>query len=159
MQDRQNKIKTLKINICVGIIAIIVGFFLSEISMRITGKIMHIDFTLYMKELKNSNRLPEEMYLHDDLGHRLRPNTQVLATTSDFSVIYKINSQGVRDKEYNFTKPKSTTRILAFGDSFTFGEGIPYGERFTDIAGKHFPNLEIINFGVPGYGFDNMLLL
>ena len=158
MQDRQNKIKTLKINICVGIIAIIVGFFLSEISMRIAGKIMHIDFTLYMKELKNSNRLPDEMYIHDKLGYRLRPNTQVLATTSDFSVIYKINSQGLRDKEHNFTKPKSTTRILAFGDSFTFGEGVPYGERFTDITGKHFSNLEIINFGVPGYGLDNILL-
>ena len=157
MQSFQNKIKTLKINVCIGIIAIILGFFVSEIAMRITGKVMHVNFTLYMKELKNSDRMPEEIFLHD-LGYRLRPNTQVLATTSDFSVIYKINSQGLRDKEYDFTKPKSTIRILAFGDSFTFGEGIPYGERFTDIAEKHFSNLEIINFGTPGYGLDYMFL-
>lgn len=88
----------------------------------------------------------------------LDPNTSVLATTSDFSVIYKTNSKGLRDKEYSYIKPKGKIRILAFGDSYTFGEGIEYGKRFTDIPENYYPNLEIINFGVPGWGIDQELL-
>ncbi|MBU1888427.1 MAG: SGNH/GDSL hydrolase family protein [Candidatus Omnitrophica bacterium] len=99
--------------------------------------------------MKNSDRLPKGVF---------EPNTSVLATTSDFSVIYKINSKGLRDKEYSYIKPKGKIRILAFGDSYTFGEGIEYGKRFTDIPENYFPNLEIINFGVPGWGIDQELV-
>lgn len=126
--------------------------------MRLIGMVNNIDLTLYMKELKNSDRLPRELFVNNNGLYGLRPNIQVLATTSDFSIIYKINSQGLRDKEYDFTKPKGKIRILAFGDSFTFGEGVEYGNRFTDIIEKSFPNLEVINFGVPGYGLDRILI-
>jgi hypothetical protein len=121
----------------------------AEISTRIYGKMKDIDFRLYMQELKNCDRLPKGI---------LEPNSQVLATTSDFSVIYKTNSKGLRDKEYSYMKPKDKIRILAFGDSFTFGEGVGDGERFTDIPENYFSNLEIINFGVPGYGLDQELV-
>ena len=49
--------------------------------------------------------------------------------------------------------------MLAFGDSFTFGEGVDYGKRFTDIPESDNTHLEIINFGVPGYGLDQELIL
>jgi len=122
------------------------------------GMVNNIDFTLYMKGLKNSDRLPKGLFVPNYDLFGLRPNIQVLATTSDFSIIYKINSQGLRDKEYDLTKPKDKTRILVFGDSFTYGEGVEYGERFSDIIEKSFPNLEVINFGVPGYGLDQILV-
>jgi len=117
-----------------------------------------VDFRLYMKELKNSDKLPAALAMSTNGLFGLRPNTQVLATTSDFSVIYKTNSQGLRDKEYDFVKPKNKIRILAFGDSFTFGEGVAYPDRFTDIPEERTPNLEIINFGVFGCGLDQILL-
>ncbi len=138
--------------------SVLFALILCELFLRLIGALNNIDFTLYMKELKNSDRLPAELYMHHGNLHKLRPGVQVLAITSDFSVIYKVNSQGLRDKEYDFAKPKNKTRILAFGDSYTFGEGVAYGERFTDIIENSFANLEVINFGVPGYGLDQMLI-
>ncbi len=138
--------------------SILLILILGEILMRMIGMVNNIDFTLYMKGLKNSDRLPKGLFVPNYDLFGLRPNIQVLATTSDFSIIYKINSQGLRDKEYDLTKPKDKTRILVFGDSFTYGEGVEYGERFSDIIEKSFPNLEVINFGVPGYGLDQILV-
>lgn len=125
-------------------------FLVVEAGFRIYAYQNSIDFRLYQKELKNSDRLPDEIFT--DIG--LKPNSQALATTSDFSVIYQINSFGYRDQEYPLAKPPGKTRILVFGDSFTFGEGVPYGERFTDIVEEKIPDLEVINFGVPGDGID-----
>jgi hypothetical protein len=131
-----------------------------EAAMRLWGRLNGIDLRLYMQELKNSYGLTPGLIVPDpELGWKLIPNAQFLATTSEFSVIYKINSQGLRDKEYPIIKPKGKIRLVALGDSFTFGEGIPYSKRFTDISERNLPNLEIINFGVPGYGLDQSILL
>jgi hypothetical protein len=129
-----------------------------EISFRIIGKLKGIDFSLYIQELQNPDRLPENMLIGTYNNYILRPNSQFLASTSDFSVIYSINSQGFRDKEYAFEKPHHYIRILAFGDSYTFGEGIKYGKRFTDIPESYFPNLELLNFGVPGYSLNDAII-
>jgi hypothetical protein len=47
---------------------------------------------------------------------------------------------------------------VAHGDSFTFGAGVPYGQRFTDVAERLLGDVEIVNMGVPGYGLDHVLL-
>ncbi len=138
---------------------VVIILLMAEIVWRLIGTWEGIDYGLYLKELKNPERLPAELFIHDNRSYWLRPNVQVLATTSDFSVIYKINSKGLRDKEYSYAKPHNKIRILAFGDSLTFGEGVKYGERFTDILENENDDLEIINFGVPGYGIDQELLL
>ncbi len=150
--------KRIFVNFSLLASSILLTLILAEVLVRMIGMVNNIDFTLYMKELKNSDRLPKELFISYSDLYGFRPSIQVLATTSDFSIIYKINSQGLRDKEYGFTKPKNKIRILSFGDSFTFGEGIEYGQRFTDIIEKSFPNLEVINFGVPGYGLDQCLI-
>lgn len=150
---------TLSSKIALLLISSLIAFLIAELAVRVTGRINGVDFRLYMQELKNADRLPKELWISDDiLNYKLKPNAQVLATTSDFSVIYKINSKGLRDKEYSYPKPWDKTRILAFGDSFTFGEGVEYGGRFTDIPEGHYPDVEIINFGVPGYGIDQELI-
>lgn len=145
-----DSIASFLVKLLLLIISSFIALFFAELSTRFYGKINGIDFRLYMQELKNSNRLPNGI---------LEPNSQVLATTSDFSVIYKTNSKGLRDKEYSYIKPKNKIRILAFGDSYTFGEGVEYGKRFTDIPENHYSNLEIINFGSPGWGIDKELVL
>jgi len=136
----------------------LLALLLCELLMRFIGMAYNIDFTLYMKELKNSDRLPQGLFVKYNNFWGLKPNVQVLATTSDFSIIYKINSHGLRDKEYDFKKPKNKIRILAVGDSLTFGEGVEYGDRFTEIIEKSFSNVEVINCGVPGYGLDQILI-
>jgi len=150
---------SLSIKFLLLIISALFAILIAELGFRSIARIKNIDYRLYLQELKSSNRLPNELFIADDILHlKLRPNTQVIATTSDFSVIYRINSKGIRDKEYPYAKPKGKVRILAFGDSFTFGEGVEYGKRFTDIPESYNPDLEIINFGVPGWGIDQELI-
>jgi|GEM_PF-1046795 len=159
MSIRNSSRISFLIKISLLIVSILIAFFIAELSMRVYGKINDIDFRLYTKELKNSVRIPLDLYIPDDLlYYKMKPDAWALVTTSDFSVIYRINSKGLRDKEYGYIKPKDKIRVLAFGDSFTFGEGVEYGKRFTDIAEDHFSNLEIINFGVPGWSLEQELL-
>jgi hypothetical protein len=45
----------------------------------------------------------------------------------------KINSYGLRDYEYLLNKPPGATRILALGDSVTFGFGVNLEDTYTKI--------------------------
>lgn len=69
------------------------------------------------------------------------------------------NTHGLRGvREYASPKPAGTRRILAFGDSFTFGEDVADAETFCHRLGGLLPGVEVLNFGVRGYGHDQMLL-
>jgi lysophospholipase L1-like esterase len=63
------------------------------------------------------------------------------------------NSLGFREREI---PPKSAARyrIAVVGDSFTWGQGIERGERFSNLLEQFLgPRYEVLNFGLPG---DNM---
>jgi GDSL-like lipase/acylhydrolase family protein len=69
------------------------------------------------------------------------------------------DSHGLRGlREPALPKPPGTRRILAFGDSFTFGEDVGDAETFCHRLGGLLPGVEVLNFGVRGYGHDQMLL-
>ena len=53
---------------------------------------------------------------------------------------------------------KSILRILAVGDSFTFGMDVGEHENFPYMLGKQIPRAEVLNMGVPGYGIDQAYL-
>jgi hypothetical protein len=53
---------------------------------------------------------------------------------------------------------KSILRILAVGDSFTFGMDVGEHENFPYMLGKQIPHAEVLNMGVPGYGIDQAYL-
>ena len=52
----------------------------------------------------------------------------------------------------------SAHRIMMFGDSFTFGEEVKDDESYPSIFAKSAPEVYVMNFGVHGYGHDQMLL-
>lgn len=138
--------------------SVLLAFVIGELVLRAVGKAEGIDFRFYLKELKNPAQIPADLIVPDRLlGWKLKADVRRMATTSDFSVEYKINSKGLRDKDYDVKKPNGKVRILAFGDSVTFGEGVASSERFTDIAAKSLANAEVINFGVPGYSLSQIL--
>lgn len=74
------------------------------------------------------------------------------------------NSRGLRGaREFATPKPAGVFRIAFFGDSFTFGEGVGDDETFVHHVGRLLepaagPALEVLNFGIHGYGHDQMLL-
>lgn len=69
------------------------------------------------------------------------------------------NSRGLRGaREFAAPKPAGTQRVLVFGDSFTFGEDVGDAETFVEVLQASLPGVEVLNFGVHGYGHDQMLV-
>lgn len=68
------------------------------------------------------------------------------------------NSKGCRGiEEHTYAKGKQL-RILAIGDSFTFGECVNDSETFPHYLSIAMDSAEVINLAVHGYGQDQILL-
>jgi GDSL-like lipase/acylhydrolase family protein len=69
------------------------------------------------------------------------------------------NTRGLRGKlEYNYERTPGKSRIVVLGDSFTFGAEVPDDATYSHYLESHIPNSEVLNFGVQGYGHDQMLM-
>jgi hypothetical protein len=78
----------------------------------------------------------------------------------------RINSDGLRDREHAKAKPAETVRIAVLGDSFTEAMHVPMEQTYWALLERRlqecnaFPgkNVEVISFGVSGYGTAQELL-
>jgi hypothetical protein len=69
--------------------------------------------------------------------------------------LYRANSQGVRGtREYANTPPQDSLRIAAFGDSFVHGDDVPNSTAWSILMEQKLAGVEVMNFGVGGYGPD-----
>jgi len=101
----------------------------------------------------NHWKYPQERYLYDpQIGVQLAPNQR--AYTHDKPV--EINSMGVRDREYSGRAPAGIKRVVALGDSQTFGNGLAIedtwpkkleGELNDRFGHSHW---QVLNCGIPG---------
>lgn len=92
------------------------------------------------------------------LGWRSKPKLRDRVVFGDKTL--NTNSLGLRGRrEYDILKQPGSTRILVLGDSFTFGDEVSDNETFSHYLGELLPNAEVMNFGMHGYGHDQMLLL
>ncbi len=123
----------------------------SEIGLRL------FDVNLYYKNqffpLNRDIDFPNVFKKDAHLFWRFRPN-KTINSRQYSDITYHINSAGMRGKDFDPHKTKY--RILALGNSCTFGWGVPY----EDIWPTHLQNIlerqspgayEVINAGVPGY--------
>jgi carbamoyltransferase len=51
------------------------------------------------------------------------------------------------------------TRLILLGDSYTAGDGVCNEARFSDLLEQRFPDLDVLNFGLPNTGTDQHLLI
>lgn len=107
----------------------------------------------------------ENIYEYDpDLGWKLRPLYNGLYQWDDGSyTFWRTNPDGWRDLSYPMKKPDNVYRIAAIGCSRTFGYGVNMQESYPkvleNILGQRIDdNIEVMNFGVNGYGLDQMAL-
>jgi hypothetical protein len=77
----------------------------------------------------------------------------------------QINSDGLRDVEHSLTKPNDTFRIALLGDSYCEAFQVPLEQSFWSIMTAKLDDchvftgkVEVINFGVSGYGTAQELL-
>ncbi len=90
-------------------------------------------------------------------GWRLIPN--LLEVNCFEKKVINSNSRGIRGKaEHSYGKNKKKLRILFFGDSFTFGDGVSDSETYPYFLQQMLPDVEVINLAVHGYGHDQMLI-
>ena len=99
------------------------------------------------------------------LGATLRPGAHGWWTREGRDYI-RINSDGLRDREHSINKPPNTFRIAVLGDSYAEALQLPMQQAFWSImesrlrgcAAMSNQNVEVINFGVSGYGTAQELL-
>jgi len=73
--------------------------------------------------------------------------------------IVNTNSRGLRGRlEYNYERTPGKHRIVVLGDSFTFGAEVADDATYAHYLETNIPNSEVLNFGVQGYGHDQILL-
>jgi len=81
-------------------------------------------------------------------------------------VEYRINREGLRGPETTVEKPAGTARVAVLGDSIAFGYWVAEKDAFprqleTMLAKMRGagPQVEVLNFGVPGYNLDQEIEL
>jgi hypothetical protein len=92
------------------------------------------------------------LYIFDPvLGWANRPLLHAQFSRPEFSYPVATNALGMWDREVA-DKRGDEFRVAVLGDSFTWGWGVPYGQRFTEVVEDLDPQINALNFGVPGYG-------
>jgi hypothetical protein len=91
------------------------------------------------------------------LGWANLPNMHGQFSRLEFSYPVQINSDGMWDSELA-DRRKNEFRVAFLGDSFTWGVGAAYGERFTEVVETLNPRINALNFGVTGYSPVQYLL-
>jgi hypothetical protein len=98
-------------------------------------------------------------------GWGLRPGVHAWAV-GEAKVYVRINHDGLRDREHTITKPPDTLRIAILGDSYAEAMNVPMESAFPSVVERELSHcsklggkrVEVINFGVSGYGTAQELL-
>jgi len=98
-------------------------------------------------------------YEDEIIGYKMSQNHFGKQSIYKKTVNINTNSKGLRDfREYNYER-NNRKRILILGDSSSFGNGVELENSYSELLRKKFKGeVEIINFGVPGYGINNEYL-
>jgi hypothetical protein len=132
----------------VALVSIIIGLVVVELGLRLMG----IEYPLF--------------YDYDPyIGNSLRPGVKGYWTSEGRGYV-SINNDGLRDHEHPIVHPANTLRIAVLGDSFTEAMQVNEQETFWAIMGRELKGcdnlrgrkVEVINFGVSGYGTTQELL-
>lgn len=98
---------------------------------------------------------------NDLLVYELRPNAEVYVER--FGRVFRTNSHGFRDVEFDETKPSNVFRIIALGDSVTFGWEVDANDTYAKILerllnqerGRPY-EFQVYNLGITGYNSEQV---
>jgi len=148
----KKKIKRKFVNILLLISSLIFSIIVGEIVIRI-----------FFPQKLSFNVSQWDQYV----GFTNIPNVEGFSKKEDYKMHVKINSHGLRDREYEYQKRQDTLRMGVFGDSFTFGEGVQNNETYPKYLDNLFQtnknikrlgfNIEVINFGIGKTGTSHQL--
>lgn len=146
-------LKRIFVHLALILGGLIVALLLLELLLRLAGA-------------KPQTYLRKFSQYHPVMGWVKTPNAEGEFIKGTKKIYQKFNSRGLRDIEYDYSKPDSTFRILIIGDSFTEGYDVEFNELFTEILEQqlndtlshHALHAEVINAGTGGYSTDQEYL-
>ncbi|HKP37384.1 MAG TPA: hypothetical protein VJT71_11035, partial [Pyrinomonadaceae bacterium] len=108
---------------------------------------------------------PEFYVVDSRRGYSLRPGVEGWYRKEGEAFV-RINSDGLRDREHAKTKPPNTLRVAVLGDSYAEALQVPIENSFCVMLEQKLRecqantgrNVEVINFGVSGYGTAQELI-
>ena len=97
---------------------------------------------------------------HPVLGWWHLPRTYARLALGETYHVFETNDAAMRaSRDYPRARPAGRKRVVFLGDSYTAGDGVSNGQRFTDLLEARFPGLDALNFGLNGSGTDQQLLI
>ena len=128
--------------------ALIFGLLVAEIALRLVGYTYPLFYTTDVVR-----------------GYALKPGMSGWYRKEGAAYI-RINSDGLRDREHAGQKPADTVRIALLGDSYAEALQVPLEDAFWVVMEQRLQGcaafagrrVEVINFGVSGYGTAQELL-
>lgn len=160
--ERMSKLKNLGVNLGLTLGGLFMGVVIGEIGLRVA----RIEGYPKIGDLVDS--APTHFHTADpNLGWKLKPGASGKWNEEGASFV-QVNSEGLRDREHTKAKPPNTLRVAVLGDSFTEAIHVPVEQTFWSKlerklgnceAVKGRKNVEVINFGVQGYGTAQELMM
>jgi hypothetical protein len=139
---------SLRVKLAVVASSLVVGLVIFEVFLRAIG------FTYPIFYQPDASR-----------GYALRPNMEGWYRKEGEAFV-RINSDGLRDREHSKEKPSNTLRIAVVGDSYAEAFQVAQEKAFWSVMEQRLQDcptlagrrVEVINFGVSGYGTAQELI-
>ena len=92
-------------------------------------------------------------------GYRFAAGLKLRIPHEGGGYLVKTNRDGFRCDHQVTPRKSRAHRVLVFGDSYTAGDGVSNGKRYTDVLEAGLPDTEVLNFGLSGSGTDQQYLI
>lgn len=93
-----------------------------------------------------------------DIGFTFVPNLQTRVPHETGGYLVRTNALGFRDDRDPAVATGDAQRVFVFGDSFTAGDGVSNGRRFSDELERLVPGTRFYNFGLSATGTDQQFI-
>ncbi|HEV7475939.1 MAG TPA: SGNH/GDSL hydrolase family protein [Pyrinomonadaceae bacterium] len=148
MKPQRARAKRLLGKLLLVLAGFLLGGVVAEVALRVAGY-----------------SYPEFYQLDEVRGVSLLPGVEGWYRKEGVSYV-RINSDGLRDREHSEAKPEGTFRIAVIGDSYCEAFQVSPEEAFWSVMAARLQEcdavrgrkIEVINFGVSGYGTAQELL-
>lgn len=142
----------MKRTLLFGIVTITFGLAVGVVGGELCLRLLGISYPVFV--------IPDS-----DRGYALSPGV-VGINTDEARALVAINANGQRDEEHSLQKPEGTFRIAVLGDSYCEARQVDLEKAWWKVAERELnrcdavagTKIEVLNFGVSGYGTAQELL-
>lgn len=101
---------------------------------------------------------PDVFRYDPDVGYTFIPNLKTRLPHESGGFLLRTNALGFRDDRTPPPGEGSSRRVFVFGDSFTAGDGVANGQRYTSELERLVDGVDVFNFGLSGSGTDQQFI-